>query len=314
MGHLMQHIFFWGAFVILLSQTSALHPWGGLVVDEQGDIYFTFICPFVDDDHFACVWKISNGEATASLQSNRSPSDIVLARNNKRVIFGAERSNAGRGHQASLWELDQGQWDLKIGPTTKETQFHVQAFTVDDADTVYFAKGGQLFSRSPEGAVALVSDEVAFDRIDALAWGPKGALYILDRDVLYLKPEGRGPISEVASGLKEESPEELPFSGANILFDMAVDEEGIMYLAYYGNRRILKVIPSGEVSTLVHSKSPWSPHGIDVYKGEIYILESTVGGGSWWKIWERPVIVPRVRKIGKDGTSTVVFEYKKASR
>lgn len=286
------------------------HPWGGLVIDEEGNIYFTFICPFTDDDHYACVWQLSDDALTPTLESRQSPSDIILARNNNRIVFGAERTNAGQGFQARLWQLNQHTWHDFISPTTRPENFHIQTYAVDNAGAVYFARENQLFKRASDGTVEQINITLPIERIDLMAWGADETLYLVDRGTLLkIEPE-TGDAMRIATGLRSEDPEDLPFSGANILFDMAIDSDGTAYLAYYGNRRILKVSPSGAVSTFARSEAPWSPHGIDIFNGEIYILESTVGAGKWWKPWGRPMIVPRIRKISPDGNAAILFEHK----
>lgn len=286
------------------------HPWGGLVIDDSGTIYFTFICPIVDEDHHACVWQINDQQELVSvLRSSASPSDIVLTRSYNRTLFGAERSSVGAGWQARLWQFDQPVWKTIIAPTTDPGQFHIQAYAVNDAGTLFFAREDQLYQRNSEGTVTAVAVQGTFDRIDAMAWGPGERLYIIDQgSIRVLAPDGT--LSTLASGLKQEAPEDLPFSGANILFDLAVDDGGNVFVAYYGNRRVLKVSAAGSVRTYLRASVPWSPHGVDVYEGELYVLESTVGGGTWWKFWERPVIIPRVRKVRLDGTVETVFLYR----
>ena len=56
-------------------------------------------------------------------------------------------------------------------------------------------------------------------------------------------------IEHIISDLKIDNPEALPFSGANIFFDMAIDNNENIYLAYYGNRQIIKINPSGKKDT-----------------------------------------------------------------
>lgn len=302
-------------FVLLLLigvaglSTANAHPWGGLVIDADGHVYFTFICPLVDDDHYACVWQLGDGtEPTAVLESQRSPSDIVLARSPGRTIYGAERTGSGH-HQSRLWQRASSDWETVVAPTTDPAQFHIQAYAVADDGTLFFARDAQLFKRDTAGTVTPVPLNAPFERIDALAWGPDDALYLLNQGTLHIVASD-GTVRTLATGLKEEDPEHLPFSGANILFDLAVDDAGNAYLAYYGNRRVLKVSATGEVSTFLQAATPWSPHGVDVYNGRVYVLESTVGGGTWWKIWERPVIAPRVRAVHPDGRVTTVFEHR----
>ena len=54
------------------------HPWGGLVIDNRGNIYFTFINPIVDKNHLACVRQINNElDLISVLESNYSP--VILS-------------------------------------------------------------------------------------------------------------------------------------------------------------------------------------------------------------------------------------------
>ena len=296
-------------FLLLNTKTASAHPWGGLVIDQQGIIYFTFICPFVDDAHYACVWQInSQNELNEALESAHSPSDIILSRTPDRMIYAAERNNAGGGLQARLWNIDSSGKKLIIEPTTDEEVFFIQAYAVADDGVVFFARDNQLFKRDEQGQVNEVSLGSEIDRIADLAWGLNDKLYILDRESIKVMEED-GSVSVVATGLKEENPENIPFAGANILFDFTVDERGNVYLAYYGNRRVLKVTPEGKVSVFLESEGPWSPHGVDVFNGEVYVLESTFGTSKWWKFWEEDVIIPRIRKVNAEGEVSTIFEY-----
>ena len=297
-------------FLLIVNVKSlSAHPWGGLVIDHQGNVYFTFICPFVDDDHYACVWKINDqNELSEVLESAHSPSDIILSRSPNRMIYGAERNNSGGRFQARLWKIDSPDKELIIEPTTNENLFFIQAYTVADDGTVFFARDNQLFKRDEHGQIIEVNLSSEINRIDDLAWGLNDKLYILDRESIKVMEEN-GTVSVLATGLKEDNPENIPFSGANILFDFTVDENGTVYLAYYGNRRVLKVTAAGEVSVFLESEGPWSPHGVDVINGEVYVLESTFGTSEWWEFWEEDVIIPRVRKVDAEGKVSTIFEY-----
>ncbi len=286
------------------------HPWGGLVVDRHERIFFTFVCPMVGEQHAACVWEFDpDRPPRAALESASSPSDIVLARSPGGTVYAAERLAAGATHQAGLWRLaTPGGWSAVIPMTSDPRVFHVQAYAVDDSGNLYFARDARLFMRAPNGSVSSVQIDAPLDRIDALVWGQDRKLYLLDRGRLYVRqPDGR--LRTRATGLKQEDPEHLPFSGANILFDLAVDEDGAAYLAYYGNRRVLRVSPSGKVTTALDAQAPWSPHGVDVHDGSVYVLESTIRRAAWWRFWQRPEIVPRVRALRPDGSVTTLFEY-----
>ena len=296
-------------FLLLGSTNVFSHPWGGLVVDSQGNIYFTFIAPFVDDNHYACVWEIDEEQSLNQvLQSAFSPSDIIVSRSPSRTIFAAERSGSSGGYQARLWAIDGSNKKAIIDPTNDPSVFHIQAYAVSDDGTIFFAKDDQLFKTNKAGSVSQVALKEAFQRIDDLAWGLDNKLYILDRGSIKIVEEDSS-VTILAEGLKEENPEGLPFDGANILFDLAVDKQGYVYVAYYGNRRTLKVSPDGKVSVLLYAEGPWSPHGVDVFNGEVYVLESTIGVPKWWEFWKKDIIIPRVRKVSSGGQVSTVFEY-----
>lgn len=298
-------------FFSVTSSNSNSHPWGGLVIDSEGNIYFTFICPFVDDDHhYACVWLIDSSNSSKEiLKASSSPSDIVLERTKDRQIFAAERSGNSPNYLNKLWRITPQNSIQVIKPTTNQYLFHIQTYAVNDSGILFFAKSNKLFQRDSLGVVSEINLDLNLNRIQLLEFGPSGKLFVLADNNLY-RWEGES-LSLIAEELKEDDPENIPFRGANIIFDMVVDEDENSYLAYYGNRKVLKISSQGEVSEVISSTAPWSPHGIDFYEGEVYILESTLGDGQWWKFWDNDdEIVPRVRKISKDGKVTEIFSYK----
>ena len=303
-------------------RTANAHPWGGLVVDAVGRIFFTFVCPMVGDSHVACVWRIDPGESEpkATLSAGSSPSDLVLTRTRDRQLFAAQRDLLRGKYQSQVWKLfASGEHTNVLKPTRNPFHFTPEAYTVDEAGTLIFTHENKIYRHTLNGEISIIAGEDAgyfdgdladarFERISAMAWGPDSSLYFVDMDRLRrISPSGE--VSTIAEGVKEQDPENLPFRGANIIFDMAVDSLQNVYLAYYGNRRILKVSPAGEIINLLDAEDLWSPHGIDVYDGEIYILESTVGVPEWWEFWKSVEIRPRVRKINRNGDVEILYEY-----
>ncbi len=292
---------------VLLIVNALAHPWGGLVVDAEGTIYFTFVSPMVGDDHYACVWKVSKGGAPeVVIRSQFSPSDMILAQSADRKIYVAERSTDEGHHQACLWQILPSENKLMIRPTEKEMEFYIQALAISDLGDVYFAKDHELNIRSPSTEVQKIFLDHRDDRIDDLAWGTRGQLYILSEDKIKVR-DNDGIVTILTEGLKKKNPPQLPFPGANVLFDLAVDPHGHVFVAYYGNKSVLEITAAGEVTELL-SCAPWTPHGIDVFAGEIFILESLSRKKSNGKFW-RNEIIPRVRKIKADGTVEIIYQY-----
>lgn len=295
--------------LLLSSRTTNAHPWGGLVIDSDGNIYFTFICPLVDDDHFACVWKIdSDLGLSETLKSERSPSDIILSRNSVRTIYAAERSGNAPNYSNRFWILGSNGERESLINTRNQSLFHIQAYAVHENGDLYFARNDSIFVRNKESQIIALPISIPNgERIGLLEFSPSGELYILAGDELHVFHENK--LSLIAQEIRDKNPENIPFRGANILFDMVIDQDGSAYLAYYGNRKVIRINKEGSISTIMESEGPWSPHGIDIFNGELYVLESTLGDGTWWKFWQDSRIIPRVRKLGSDGVITTIFEY-----
>ncbi|MBO6794199.1 MAG: hypothetical protein JJ895_09820 [Balneolaceae bacterium] len=286
------------------------HPWGGLVIDSDGNVYFTFTCPIVDDHHYACVWMIDqDGNTQQILNSRYSPSDIILSRSPSRYVLAAERSGQSPSYRNMLWEIHSDSISQVNPAKNYSNAFHIQAYAIANDSTLYFARDGQLFSLQKNSTASEIDLGRTINRIDLVSIDGDGTLYLVADNALYKKSETG--LKLIANSLKDNDPENIPFRGANILFDMCIDDSGNVYLAYYGNRRVLKVSPSGDVSTLLKSEGPWSPSGVDIYQGELYVLESTIGDGAWWKFWNRDdnELIPRIRKLGKNGTISTIYEY-----
>jgi hypothetical protein len=58
------------------------------------------------------------------------------------------------------------------------------------------------------------------------------------------------------------------------------------------------------VETILHVQSPWTPTGVAIYKGEVYILEWHDVEKSQLEV--RAAYIPRIRKIGFDGKVTTL--------
>ncbi len=302
------------AILIMTPDSANSHPWGGLVIDAEGNIYFTFICPMVDNDHHACVWKIDpNQELSEVLQSRRSPSDIVLARTQNRIIYGAERTGQNPNQSYSLWRINESGGTPFIKPTTNQELFFIQSYAVSDDGDIYFARDSKIFVRSSDQSISEFKLDQEIGRIGLLSFSPSGKLFIVAEDGLYKK--NKNGLELIAKQLKEENPENIPFRGANILFDMTIDKDENIYLAYYGNRQVIRISADREKKVILEAKAPWSPHGIDIHNGEVYVLESTLGDGKWWEFWNRndDRIIPRIRRINADGTVSVIYDYLEAN-
>ena len=66
---------------------------------------------------------------------------------------------------------------------------------------------------------------------------------------------------------------------------------------------VLKITSEGKIKTVLKAERPWSPTGVAVWNGNIYVLEYTNANGPATEGW-----LPRVRKIGSDGRVTIIAD------
>ncbi len=85
---------------------------------------------------------------------------------------------------------------------------------------------------------------------------------------------------------------------------LAVDAQGFIYVAATGSRSVLKISPQGVVSTILQEPSPWTPTGVTVFNGEVYVLEWHDVAASDLEV--RTAYIPRVRKISSVGKVTTL--------
>ena len=99
------------------------------------------------------------------------------------------------------------------------------------------------------------------------------------------------------------STNQAAFYHAPYLRGLAVTSDGMVYAAVTGCRCVVKVAADGTVSTVLKAERPWSPAGVAVRNGAVYVLEyrqlpNLAGKPEEW--------LPRVRKLASDGQVTTL--------
>jgi sugar lactone lactonase YvrE len=137
------------------------------------------------------------------------------------------------------------------------------------------------------------SDELG--GVKGLAVGPDGSLYAsYPKAVLKFTFDGKVTtlLNPVVVADCEKQP---PVEDAPSLRGLAVDANGVVYVAATGCRCIIKIMPDGHVETVIKAEAPWSPTGVALKGGDVFVLEYTVIND------EAHDYLPRVRKLGHEG-------------
>ncbi len=100
----------------------------------------------------------------------------------------------------------------------------------------------------------------------------------------------------MATELLTTPPDDLYFSNGsfNDLLGFDVANEGTVYIAYMGNRRLLRVDVDGQSREIYHAPAPWAPVGVVSHEDELYILETSFAEGQG-------LGGPRIRRRLDDG-------------
>lgn len=170
--------------------------------------------------------------------------------------------------------------------------------------------GLQVARNSPTGelsAVATGLTEITKHRgITGLAAGPDSTLYVACPNAVF-KLNGNGTFATVIDPIHlPDCDIDYPDNKTNIplpyLRGLAVDDQGTVFAAATACHCVVKITPAGKAESVLKSERPWSPTGVAIHEGEVYVLEYTYANEAPAKGW-----FPRVRKIGRNGAvSTLV--------
>jgi sugar lactone lactonase YvrE len=279
------------------------HPAWGLVVDRNNQIYFSDI---------ETIWKIdAKGNLTVFRAgvSGRHTHEINLDENGN--LYGVDNSYESTTQRSftALWKMTpDGKFSYLVAPT----QNPPKAMTnwKDHAGNRYYVgqsdnREHEIFvlKRTPGGKVITLAGnrkvgddyrQVVLFSVGGMAFGNNETLYFTDNSNVR-KVTLDGSMTLLAGNLAVENRAESPMPESSVtrLFGIAVDAQGNVFVADYGNRRVLKITPGIAISTVASAEKPWSPTGVAWKDGDLYILEFGFTPPSTY--------LPRVRKLSSDG-------------
>jgi len=294
----MKLFFFLLAFAAQLSFvtfTASGHPGSGIVVDKEGNVYFTYIgrgvgkidpqgkLTYVGNTHGG-HWLCLDAEGSFSRTQPKHFERITPDGVKPALIYADGGSPIAVLRDGNLYFASN---DEKMTPGGLQVTRQ--------------SPGGEISIFPPDGKKT--TEKLG---ITGLAPGPDGSLYIASPSALTkLKVDGTFTTLVHPIELKDcdvDYPDNNPNSLLPSLRGLAVDEDGTIFAAGVGCRAVVKISPDGKkVETVLKAEPPWSPTGVAMHRGEVYILEYTHANGSPKEGWR-----PRVRKLGRDGKVTTL--------
>lgn len=291
-------------FIFLQFGITYSHPGTGIFIDKSGNLYFihtgvgiakysksgvlTYINKSVDG-HWMCLDEDGIFSKIQPVYFQRITGDGLKPA----IIFAGGGSPIVIGKDGNFYYCGRGNDDLNPGAKTliRETPQHKQTIL---------------------GPLLEDTLRKFHDGITGIAAGDSG-LYLACWNSL-LRVNLKGAITVVDHPVNVPDCDEDPADhneanrGIPLLRGIAVDSQGITYAAATSCHCLLKIDPNGKVETILKSERPWSPTGVAVDNGNIYVLEYTNANGPRSEGWK-----PRVRKINKDGTVTIIVDLSKVN-
>jgi sugar lactone lactonase YvrE len=272
--------------------TASAHPSSGIVVDPQGNVFFSDIDRGVlkIDTHgkVTTIFPKEGGHWLA-LDSNGSFSKMDFEKSPHYPRWFKHRTAVG----ARPALLSDGGSPLLVAPDGN-------LYYVCNDDQMI--PGGLIIARlTPDGKETLVnsafrhtSDQMG--GIKGLALGPDGSLYAsYPKAVLKFALDGKVTTNMNPVIVTDCDKEPSSTDAAPSLRGLAVDARGTVYVAATGCRCVLKITQDGHVQTAIKAEAPWSPTGVALHRDDLFILEYNVIDDAAHKY------VPRVRRLGHDG-------------
>lgn len=294
-----------GLLFTLMAQQVAAHPGAGILVDASGQVFFVdtgepgrfrgFIWMVDARGQLSPVYRRgghwlaldARGRFLKAPIGDWFPADIVPIAGSKGAVVQGDGAPMVVGPDGSLY-YGSGEDPQRAG-------------------------GVQIARLSPNGALTqpfarLRGIAERLGGIKGLAAGRDGMLYV-SYPAAVQKITPSGAITTIADQVViADCDRDAPQAETPSLRGLAVDARGIVYAAATGCRTVVRIVPGGEVETVLKAERPWSPTGVAVLGDDVYVLEYAHASGSAAQ-W-----LPKVRTLKRDGTVVTLVTISAALR
>jgi hypothetical protein len=283
---------------VLSAHATFAHPGTGIIVDRYGNIYFIYsgmgVVKISTDGKLSYIHKATDGhwmcldEHGFFSQTQPKYFERITPDGTKPVIIYA-------GGGSPIVVNKDGNFYYCGGPNGN---MNPGALTLVRETP---QKQQTIFSVHLEDTLSKLNDGIT-----GIAAAPDGTLYLACWSSL-LKVTLDGKVTTLVHPVVVSDCDEDPADhkeinrGKPLLRGVAVDSSGTIYVAATSCHCLLKITFDGKIKTILKSERPWTPTGVAIHNGDVYVLEYTNANGPATEGW-----FPRVRKIGKDGKATTI--------
>jgi hypothetical protein len=275
------------------------HPSSGIVVNANGEVFF-------QDAVGRSIWKIDSRGRLSRYLDRLGGHWMALDAEGRfsRAKLPFFQRITPDGERPALVVADGGS---PIAVCRDGNLYYLCGFS----RTEPMDAGGPLIGRmSPEGKLTVLAPGLKetvekLDGITGLAAGPDGYLYAAcPSAVIKIGLDGTAstlvhPV--VVADCDVDFPDGNPNFPLPSLRGLAVASDGTVYAAAVGCHRVVKITRDGKVEVVLKAERPWSPTGVALHGGDVYVLEYTNANGGAADGW-----TPRVRKLARDGRVTTL--------
>lgn len=297
---------------LLVPEATIAHPGDGLVVADDGSIYFVATDPVNDvSQHHATIWRWSEAKgAERTYRSRFSPSNLYIEKGRDGELYCAEVRNPGSRNGEDQYTTRIGrlhshsdiEWLTEAHPGRRA--FGGAAFLVDrHGRIIYPDAANRLVSRDKHGKESFLEVDAEFTDVRLLAWGPGDDVVVLDGEALrIIRSDGSVDDRVLRHSTDETRIKSGPGLDRTILFDLTADQDGNIYLADWGARRILRIDNDGKVTLHYVETTDYAPEGLAIHQGQLIVFQSLHPRAD-------AGILPRLIALNEQGHATPLYEY-----
>ena len=296
------------ALLLALPAFAQAHPAWGIVVAPEGTVYFS-------DTERNRIWMLTTAGRLRV---------VALKQHTHGLYFGTDGYLYGESveYEAKTKSWLAGRWRARSDNFFEETVIptakvpagwgicrDAQGNTYDVEQTDQVAR---VLKRTPDGQVSTlaggvhndgksqadgVGEAARFRFLEALTLGPDNMLYVRDNAAIR-RVTLQGEVLTIGGNPLGNEPH--PMTGG--LLGLAADGRGNVYVADLAARRVRKIHPDNHVETIWQSSWLWTPSGVAVRNGEVYVLENLAQ--TPWAVFGALGMGPysRVFRISANGT------------